>query len=117
MFGPDIARSAPARRCREEPGRSAADAYMAGLGADLGITENQTAAWAEFAEVLRSNRRRMRAVDSHPFGAEQDRLAALVAMRQAARPLFARLNASQQQSARKLLPLCCQLGIDPMSAR
>ena len=111
MFGPDTARA-------ETPTRSGAGAYMAGLKADLGITEDEAGAWAGFAEALWANRRRMQAVDAgdHPFGAEDDRRAALEVMRGAARPLFARLSVSQQQSARKLLPLCCQPGIDLMAS-
>jgi hypothetical protein len=73
MFAQNTDRVAPAQRCPvEAPARSGAAAYVAGLKADLGISETQTAAWAGFAEALLCNRRRMQAVDTeadHPFGA------------------------------------------------
>jgi len=109
MLRSDVARGTPTW-WRPKAASSGADAYMAGLEANLGITENQAAVWSGFAEVLRSNRRRMQTVfaDDHPFGVEHDRRAALEAMRRATRALFASLSASQQESARELLPLCCQ---------
>jgi len=87
-----------------------AERYMAGLKAELGITERQSKAWAAYVAALQSNRERMEAaVPEHgPFGPVADRLAALAAMRQATSRLYARLSTPQRDRAGKVIPLCCQ---------
>jgi hypothetical protein len=80
----------------------------ASLKAQLGITEDQSRAWAEFAATLSANRRRMqRTDDEDPFGLVEDRLVALGSMRRAAGELFSVLRADQECKALQLLPLCC----------
>ncbi len=90
--------------------RSGADDYVAGLEAQLAISESQLQAWAGFAAALSANGRRMRSdndEEDQPFGPLRDRLAALRSMRHAAAELFPVLSAAQQCRARQLLPLCC----------
>jgi hypothetical protein len=84
--------------------------YLAGLKAQLDITQDQCEAWAAYVAVVLSNRQRMEdALDEDaPFGALADRLAALVAIRRAGSRVYACLNAAQRISAGVLLPLCCQ---------
>ena len=91
-------------------GRSDAAGGIAGLEAELSISESQMKAWAGFAETLTANARRLDGVDGardHPFGRLPARLAALHAMRRAAAVLFSVLDAAQQHRAMQLLPLCC----------
>ena len=88
--------------------RPVATGYGASLKAQLGITEDQSRAWAEFAATLSANRRRMqRTDDEDPFGLVEDRFVALGSMRRAAGELFSVLRADQQCKALQLLPLCC----------
>lgn len=83
---------------------------IAGLEAELSISESQMKAWAGFAETLSANARRLDSVDGtidHPFGRLPARLAALHSMRRAAAVLFSVLDGAQQHRAMQLLPLCC----------
>ena len=105
-------REAPAGRCLPSAGRvgSGAERYVAGLQATLAITEDKMEAWTAFAESLRSNRRRMESgecAEDLPYGALEDRLAALASMRQTAAQLYGVLDKNQQCKALQLLPLCC----------
>jgi hypothetical protein len=91
-------------------GRPDAAGSIAGLEAELSISESQMMAWAGFAETLSANARRLDGVNGtkdHPFGRLPARLAALHSMRRAAAVLFTVLDAAQQHRAMQLLPLCC----------
>jgi hypothetical protein len=82
--------------------------YINNLKDVLSITEPQMEAWTTFAEVLRSNRRRLEdAGADQPYGALEHRLAALRCMRSSAAKLFALLDPVQQKLAMRHLPLCC----------
>jgi hypothetical protein len=105
-------RNPAARKFRAAANRGQSDAAgsIAGLEAELSISERQMKAWAGFAETLSANARRLDSVDGardHPFGRLPARLAALKSMRQAAAVLFSALDAAQQHRAMQLLPLCC----------
>jgi hypothetical protein len=84
--------------------------FVAGLRAELGITESQSEAWAVYVAALGSNRERMERTASKdsPFGTTTERLANLAGMRQATSQLHARLTAAQRDRAIAVLPLCCQ---------
>lgn len=89
---------------------SGAERYVAGLQATLAITEDQMDVWTAVADSVWANRRRMESgecVEGVPFGALEDRLAALASMRQAAARLYITLDTDQQRKALQLLPLCC----------
>jgi hypothetical protein len=91
-------------------GRSDSAGSVAGLEAELSISESQMKAWAGFAETLSANARRLDSVDGgrdHPFGCLPARLMALHSMRRAAAVLFSVLDPAQQRRAMQLLPLCC----------
>ena len=97
-------------RAAAKRGQSDAAGSIAGLEAELSISESQMKAWAGFAETLSANARRLDSVDGardHPFGRLPARLAALKSMRQAAAVLFSLLDDAQQRKAAQLLPLCC----------
>jgi|ThiBioDrversion2_2_1062182.scaffolds.fasta_scaffold42554_2 hypothetical protein len=83
--------------------------YVDSLEDALSITEPQMGAWMSFAEALLENRRRMESVvaGDQPFGALEDRLAALRRMRTSAAKLFPLLDPAQQGLAMRHLPLCC----------
>ena len=91
------------------PRRSGAQRAVDGLKTQLGITARQAEAWTGFADTLWANAGRMRDMGAadQPFGALQDRLAALADMRRATAELFAVLSPVQRHRAQKLLPLCC----------
>jgi hypothetical protein len=106
------------RKVSEEISAEAASAcmgpatHLSTLKAQLGITQNQSEAWAAYVAAVLSNRQRMEATlgADAPFGALADRLAALMVMRRAGSQLFGCLSTPQRIRAGVLLPLCCQSG-------
>jgi hypothetical protein len=84
--------------------------YLAGLKAQLGITQHQSEAWTAYVAAVLPNRQRMEGAfgADAPFGALADRVAALMAMRRAGSQLHGCLSAPQRIRAGVLLPLCCQ---------
>ena len=75
----------------------------------LAITEAQMEAWTSFADTLYANRQRMECTEAEdqPFGALEDRLVAIRRMRSSAAELFVLLGPTQQDLAKRHLPLCC----------
>jgi hypothetical protein len=89
---------------------SGCESYEASLRRKLSISEDQMDAWAIFAATLWANHRRLADIGTgaqEPFGALENRLAALRSMRDAAAQLFAVLGSAQKTRAMQLLPLCC----------
>lgn len=95
------------------------------LHTELGLVDAQAGPWLGFVAAMRANAERLDA-DPEPdnghddagmpstldhldqlFGTVEQRLAALSMMRVAAARLYAVLNPRQQQTADRLLPLCC----------